>query len=188
MIFRNFLENMYGSVVQVKAVAYLLEENVPTSEREMAKILNVSHVAVNRAFKRLQDLNLASPSRVGSSTVWELNKKSYAYAALDLKFYASCKPMVHLKQKIKAALGGHVKSAIIFGSVAEGKESPSSDIDLLIIPAVARGKRIAEICDRLASDCLVEYGNRLSPSILSEKELERKPEIKKASEKGIVVL
>lgn len=189
MIFRGFLENLYRPFVQIKVVAYLLEENIPTSEREIARILGISHVSVNKAFKNLNDLNLVSPKRIGSSLIWDLNKASYAYSALDIRFYSSCKPIDHLKGRVRDLLGGQVVKAVIFGSIADGKESPSSDIDLaVIVNSQEEKKNINNRVERLASECLTQYGNRLSVHIFTKAELEKQHEIKKSVEKGIVVV
>lgn len=189
MIFRNFLETLYGPKVQIKLIAYMLQENMPTSEREIAGILNVSHVSVNIAFKKLQDLNLVLQRRVGSSTVWEMNKKSYAFMALNLEFLAKNNPLEHLKGEIRDALRGcFVERVAIFGSIAEGKELPTSDIDLLVVTKHDWKKRIHDKLYALISKFQIEYGNRLSFQILTKDELVKLPEIKKAAYTAILVM
>ena len=188
MIFRNFLGNLYGSKVQVKLIVYILQENMPTSEREIAGLLGVSHVAVNKSFKKLRDLNLVSQRRVGSSTVWSLNRESYAFKALSLEFFAHNGPLENLKKEIRNALKGcFVERAAIFGSVAEGKEMPTSDIDLLIITTQDWKKLIHEKLHTLALNVQLEYGNRLSSHIQTKGELVKIPEIAKAAYTAILV-
>lgn len=195
MIFRHFAEEALGSRTKVKILLYLLSENLPTSERELAKILGISHMAVNSAMKAFFDLNLVSPMRIGSMRVWKLNEGSYAYQALKglASLVNAPPPLDQLKIETRGALGSltGVKKAIIFGSAAEGKERPNSDIDLLVIVAKEEQKRMlrSAISD-LTGHCLTFYGNPLSVHVLTEGESssEKYKPLMREAEKGIVVI
>lgn len=171
MQFREFAENLLGSRVKVKLIRFLLSEEAITSEREIAQLIGISHAAVNRALKDLHELNLINPMRVGNVTVWQLNKQSYAYGFLTNFFYkVKTSPLEQLKTDIKAHLGYRqkVKKAVIYGSVAEGRELPNSDIDLFILVEDEKERKdVMSFLPSLSNNCLQSYGNKLSPNIFT---------------------
>ncbi|MBS3082858.1 helix-turn-helix transcriptional regulator [Candidatus Pacearchaeota archaeon] len=63
MQFHNFAENLLGSRVKIKLVRQLLLEEAITSERDLAKLLGISHTAVSKTLKELHEFNLVSPMR-----------------------------------------------------------------------------------------------------------------------------
>ncbi len=66
MQFRDFAENLLASKVKIKPLRVLLGEETITSERELAKLIGVSHGAVNKAMKDFYELNLVVPLRAGN--------------------------------------------------------------------------------------------------------------------------
>ncbi|MBM3303874.1 MAG: nucleotidyltransferase domain-containing protein [Candidatus Aenigmarchaeota archaeon] len=193
MKFRNFAEGLLGSKVKVKVIMYMLSENVPTSEREVARILNVSHMAVNKVMKDFHDFNIITPFKIGNVISWKLNERSYAYEAVtNIKHMAKWPPLEDLKAKIRSKLSGYaLKRVAIFGSVAEGREEPDSDIDLLVITEDEKQKKeVVRALAGFSDDCIQRYGNRLSPFVLTEEEIKKtaKRRMVKGAEKGIVVI
>ncbi len=194
MKFREFAESLLGSKVKVKLIRHLLSDEAITSERETASLIGVSHNAVNKVLKEFSELNLISPLRVGGATVWHLNKESYAFQFLtnfDVEITSS--PLQDLKSKIIREYDTYlvIKKVIIFGSVAEGKELPNSDIDLFVLITDSNQKRFAlsSLAD-LNSICLQKYGNKLSPIVMTEKEFLKFKNKKLLEEikKGIAVI
>lgn len=150
---------------------HILKEETVTSERELAKIIGVSHGAVNKALKDFHDLNLVSPLRIGNSLAWQLNKQSYAYRLLQ-NFIHEIKatPLDNLKMKVQTYLSARprLREAIIYGSIAEGKDIPGSDIDLFILVEDEKERKdIVHALSSLNSECLNLYGNKISPSIFT---------------------
>ena len=176
MKFRNFPESMLGSKVKVKVLMYMLADNMPTSERELSRIIGVSPMAVNKVMKEFHGLNLMSPLKIGNVVSWKLNEKSYAYESLaDIRRMAKASPLQDLRERLKEGLAGRgIKRAEIFGSIAEGTEEANSDIDLLILVKGEKQKGVASLAAKALSQGLIQrYGNSLSPYILTEKEAKR---------------
>ena len=178
MMFRNFAENLLGSRVKIKILMYMLSENAPTSERELARILDVSHMAVNKSMKQFYDLNLVSPLKIGNVISWKFNENSYAYEQIahrSLKTMADNSPLSDLRTIfMKKFSNSGLREARIFGSVAERKEEPESDIDLLIITKNEKHKsQIKKITIELSQLCTERYGNILSPYIITEEEAKK---------------
>ncbi len=193
MRFRNFPETLLGSKVRVKILMYMLAEGAPTSERELSRILGVSHMAVSKSIKGLYELNLLMPFRIGNVISWRLNKKSYSYDALmDIEnIMAKRPPLEDLRLVLKEKLSGRgLLMARIFGSVVDGRSEPDSDIDLLIVAPGRKHNEISDVVDELSDVCLQRYGNRLSAHILTERTTKerRYRAIVRGSDSGITVI
>jgi len=195
MRFENVVNSILGSPAKVKVIAYLFKHSeLPVSERELAKLTQVSHMSVNRTMKELQSLNVVSPRRIGKSSLWRLNRKSYTYKAI-LPFVKSISqinsPIEHLKKTIRESLPKKlIQKIILFGSVVKQKEDPTSDIDIFVLVKDEDAKQKLQPClDKLSEKCQHIFGNLLAPYILTEKEFEQKKlmSLLKEIEKGEVV-
>jgi len=192
MKFRDFAECLLGSKVKVKLIRYLLSRGAITSEREIASLIGVSHNAVNKILKEFYELNLISPLRVGTATVWNINKDSYAFQVVS-KLGGIVTPLEDLESKIikQYDLVKPIKRVVIFGSLVEGEELPNSDIDLFVLITDSNQKRytLSSLAD-LNSVCLQKYGNKLSPIVMTEKEYAKfkNKKLLEKIKKGIVVI
>lgn len=173
MQFRNFAEMLLGSKVKIRILERILEDRIITSERELAKIIGVSHGAVNKAFKEFHELNFVTPLRVGNAIAWEVNTNSYAYESIKMLQFA---PLDILKGELLAALEHpSVKKVVVYGSVAEGRELPNSDIDVFILVGYEENKKtIAPKIDEATHRILQLFGNKLSPTILTLRNIKLK--------------
>lgn len=175
MKFRGFFEDLLGTRVKARLLEHMFREEAVTSERELARMLGFSHVAVNRTMKELHELNLLEPTRIGNVLAWYLNKDSYAYWALtNLKEAAHKSPLEELKDRIQSFFKGITEAlrVVLIGSVAEGKEASDSDIDLFILVdgERERSKLLSKI-QELNNTCLRRYGNKISPTVLTHKDV-----------------
>ncbi len=196
MKFREFAESLLGSKVKIKLIRHLLSEEAITSEREIASLIGVSHNAVNKALKELSELNFISPMRVGGATVWQLNKNSYAYMLLkDFTTFIRISPIESLKSMIKEQLSKSnisIKKAIIFGSIAEGKEIYGSDIDLFILVENKNDReKVSDFFKFIFETLSIQiFGNKISLNVMTPREYSN-PKNKKFIEnvnKGIIVM
>lgn len=198
MMFRNFLVNALGSEVKVRILTHLFSEGggVMTSERELAKLLGISHTAVNKAMKDFHDLNLITPMRVGGANVWKLNTESYAFRVLSGELFKSNTPIDDLKQEVAKFLKNHGASeqeifVYLFGSIAEGTELPNSDLDLLfMVGGNALKNGITNMSPEVAEKIVRLYGNRLSIYVVDTNRIRsgEKKIIEKALKKGIQLI
>lgn len=189
MQFRDFAENVLGSRVKVKLLRYLLKEGTVTSERELAKLIGVSHGAVNKTFKEFHESNLVTPLRLGNVIAWQLNKDSFAYFFLNKIEFS---PLDYLSQAIKQSLEhlGAIKKVVIYGSFAERRELPDSDIDIFIVVGnEGQKKSILPAVADLDKNCVRSFGNKISPNIFTENDLKSKKHERflENVNKGIVV-
>jgi len=164
------------------------------SEREIASILKISHMSVNRTMRELADMNFVNFAVVGGAHLWRVNRKSYAFKVLHrlIKEVSETKePLENLKETLLKNLPkALIKRVVLFGSLAKGSERPDSDIDIFIAVKNNQNKQKLEgFLDKLSNICLEVYGNRLAPYVLTEKEVSQKKKLKIISEvnKGLQV-
>jgi predicted nucleotidyltransferase len=158
---------------------FLINHTAPMSEREIASVLNVSHMSVNRAMRELAEANFVDNTVVGRTHIWKVNRKSYVYGTLSKiikTMNATLAPIEDLKQTLLKNLPiDMTKKIILFGSVSKRTEEPNSDIDLFILVKLQKYKEAIEpYIEKLALTCLDRYGNVLSPYVLTEKDMKQK--------------
>lgn len=164
------------------------------SEREIASILKVSHMSINRTMRELADMNFVNFVTVGKAHLWRVNRKSYAFKVLYklIKEVLETKePLEDLKETLLKNLPKTlIKRVVLFGSLTKGSERPDSDIDIFIVVKNNQDKQRVEISlEKLSNICLDVYGNRLAPYVLTEKEVNQKKRLKIISEanKGLQI-
>ena len=195
MQFELSLDKLIGSKAKLKILKYLFGQEASMSENELAKVIKISPMTINRLMKELRELNLVSMERVGNANVWSVNKASYAYVTLSKlmgEISGVPTPLEHLKETLSTNIPKElVKKVILYGSVAEGKTRVNSDIDLFIlVKSQKESEQLTPHIDKLSSLCLSLYGNALAPYILTEAQLQEKKKLAllKEIEKGIRVI
>ena len=153
------------------------------SEREIASILKVSHMSINRTMRELSEVNFVNFVTIGKAHLWKVNRKSYAFKVLSelIKGISHIKdPLDDLKDMILTNISKTlIKKVVLFGSVAKGAEKLDSDIDVFFLVKDSRDKeKVGSALEKLSNACLETYGNRLSPYILSEQETKKKAKTK----------
>ncbi|NQT80897.1 MAG: nucleotidyltransferase domain-containing protein [Candidatus Aminicenantes bacterium] len=186
--------DILNSKTKVKIIKFLISHEAFMSEREIASILNVSHMSINRTARELADMNFINSVKVGKANLWRVNRKSYAYEVLSkiTKSITSVQePLENLKKTVLRMLPKtYIKKVVLFGSITKRLERPNSDIDIFILLKDEQDKEKIELSiEKLSNTCLEKYGNSLAPYVLSEKELKQKKNLKIISEinKGIKI-
>ncbi|MFC2061101.1 nucleotidyltransferase domain-containing protein [Elusimicrobiota bacterium] len=187
MKFHIPLSGILNSKTKVNIIKFMLNHEASMSEREIASILKVSHMSVNRTMRELSDINLVNFITVGKAHLWKVNRNSYSYKILSRFFKNVSNINIPLKDLISTILRNLpkniVKKAILFGSVSKGTEKSNSDIDIFILVNNNRDKeKLEPSIEKLSNKCLEIYGNRLAPYVLAEQELKKKKGLKIISE------
>ncbi len=194
MRFNASLLDILNSATKLKIVRFLLTHEALMSEREIASILKVSHMSINRTMRELSEVNFVNFVTVGKAHLWKVNRKSYAFKVLSefIKGVSGIKdPLDDLKGMILNNMPKNlIKRVVLFGSVAKGEEKTDSDIDVFFLVKDAKDKeKLEPTLDKISNNCLENYGNRLSPYILTEQETKKELRQKFLSEinKGIEI-
>ena len=203
-------KQVFGSVLKRRILRFLFQDQEPISERELSRVLGVSHTAVNKAMKQLLDLNIVKGKTVGTAMVWELNKKSFAYPHVKAFLTASeISPLEWLKKAVKDNISlynifikagrkteNHITKkdpalileAYIIGSVAEGTSGPDSDVDVLLVIEDGQDKNmVKELAQGRGLELLESCGNELSVHIYTQNDVDKNkpPWLRESIRKGI---
>lgn len=182
MRFQESFSNLLKSEAKLKIAEFLLKHEASMSEREIASILKISHMSVNRTMQELAGMNLVHYTVVGKAHLWKVNHKSFAYKALK-QFMDNLKAMPDPLSELKRIIMRHLPKPLIgrvvlFGSIAKSKEKPDSDIDLFILVKNAQNqKALEDSIEKLSGECLDIFGNRLAPYILTERQFKEKQDL-----------
>jgi predicted nucleotidyltransferase len=187
MKFNASLIDILNSKTKLKIVKFLLTHEASMSEREIASILKVSHMSINRTMRELSEVNFVDFVTIGKAHLWKVNRKSYAFKTLSefIKGVSSIQePLDDLKGMILTNIPKTlIKQVVLFGSVAKAEEKIDSDIDIFFLVKNSKDKEnISSALEKLSNICLEVYGNKLSPYILTEQEAKKKARTKFISE------
>ncbi len=101
------------------------------SQREVAKILNVSPTAVSNSVKKLKDSNLIKVEKTKTINFISFNRDEQG--AIELKRAENLKNIYisGLSDYLEKELAG--ATVILFGSYSKGEDTNTSDIDIAVI-------------------------------------------------------
>lgn len=101
------------------------------SQREVAKILNVSPTAVSNSIKKLKDSNLIKIEKTKTINFISFNRDEQR--AIELKRVENLKNLYisGLSDYLEKELAGAI--VILFGSYAKGEDTNTSDIDIAVV-------------------------------------------------------
>ena len=76
---------------------------------------------------------------------------------------------IRTSKRIEKKIRGGISALILFGSVAEGREQPDSDIDIcVVLKSLSKKKGIKKIVERERAIITAAYGNDLSPYYITK--------------------
>lgn len=144
--------------------------------------------AVQRELKRLADSGLVNVSRVGNQKHYQANSASPIHAELC----SLIRKTVGLAEPLRQALEPQFRAidlALIYGSVAKGRETAASDIDLLVVS----DSLTLEEAFRLLADAERLLTRKINPTLYTSKEFHRRlrestPFLKRMLADEVVVL
>lgn len=140
----SYLFNFDKSSLRAKVLLYFFSN--PTSSlyvREMAQILHVDATNLSKELSRLEKAGVFVSNLRGNQKYFTINKTYPLYNELRSIVFKT----VGIEGGIRKLLDGieGILCAFIYGSFAEGKEHPESDIDLLIVGKLDEDKLIEKI-------------------------------------------
>ena len=179
MRFHLSVADLFKSEDKIRLTKFLLNHEAAMSEREIASILKISHMSVNRTLQELSELNFVHYLVVGKAHLWEVNRGSFAYR-MFIKLFENIEiwtdPLLELKQLLLKKLPlKSILRLVIFGSISKNEEKSDSDIDVFILVKTAADQKMIEhAVEKISGECLRVFGNRFSPYILTESQFRQK--------------
>lgn len=125
--------------------------------------------AVQRELARLEAAGLVTASRIGKQKHYQANQASPVFhelRALVLKTSG----LTDVLREALAPASGVIRAAFVYGSVAKGEDTATSDIDLMVI---GEDLTYADLFAAL-EEASTRLGRKITPTIYSRKELARR--------------
>jgi predicted nucleotidyltransferase len=131
--------------------------------REIERRSGFAIGTVQSEMKKLYKLNLVLKKRDGNRLYYRANRKHPIFSDI----HALVVKTVGLLDVLKDALVGEkaIRTAFIFGPIAEGSEKADSDIDLLVIGEIG-----LRSLSRLLQGLTEELGREINPYVLAPEE------------------
>jgi predicted nucleotidyltransferase/DNA-binding HxlR family transcriptional regulator len=180
MRFHETLEDILGSKIKIRILRLFYRTRGSYTGREIAKLVEFSQDATQRALNDLTRHGLLKRDYVGTSYNYHLNEDHMLTGKVVNKaFFAEQNSIREIVRIFKEQLGEEFQEAVIFGSVATKKERPDSDIDILIV--VRNNTNLDSIEDQVneaANLATAASGNPVMPIVIQSGEYEKKKKAK----------
>lgn len=189
MQFSNMIEKIMSQPTKIKILRFLVLYKPEMTGRELARFCSVSHMQVYRIMQELELQGIATKIRVGKSNLFKLNEKNIIVKMFLKDIFEKEKNLLKIiLGDVLYKVENKILSATVFGSVAEGKERPNSDVDICVL---VKDKNVVKEVKKELAGIEVEFyeqtGNRLSPIVLSRNEFQRKSSTNKALYSKIIM-
>ena len=125
--------------------------------------------AVQRELARLEASGLVTATRVGKQKHYQANAASPVFdelRALVLKTFA----LADVLRAALAPVSKSIRAAFVYGSIAKGQDTATSDIDLMV---VSNRLTYADLFGIL-EEASAQLGRKVAPTIYSPKELSKR--------------
>lgn len=147
MITSQPLQRIFGGS-QSAVLEVLLGVSGSLSIRQIAGLAGVSEPAAARALRTLETQGVVASQLAGSANMFQLNEAfPFAPALRDILRLAEKQNDDFARQLLRELDDKAVNAIVLFGSAARNEESPTSDIDVLVV--VEDSKAVERIAPRI---------------------------------------
>lgn len=135
MRIRQPLDDLFGNPNNVRVLRHLILYPSPViTGRGIARELGMSHSTCIRSLNLLVNTGFLIRRRVGKSATYEIARESEICTdILEPAFRAEARLLQRLVDTLLTGIRGKVRSVYLFGSVARGDDTLSSDVDILML-------------------------------------------------------
>jgi predicted nucleotidyltransferase len=169
MKYTDFLQDVLGSKPKVKILRYLIKTNISISGRQLARWLKLHHGTCHKALAELALFGVVIVHKTGRTNLYKINQNNFIVKKILEPIFRIEENIFNLMlAKLKKQITVSILSAIVFGSVAEARERPTSDVDILFITTTEKQKRhLIKQLEKLEYEFILEYGNMFSSMVVT---------------------
>jgi predicted nucleotidyltransferase len=131
----QLVEILFGAYRRQILGLLLLRPDETFYVREIARLTGVPAGSLHRELKLLLDAGLLLRTTAGNQVRYQANRECPIYEELAGIFRKTA-GLADVLRDLLAPLQSKIALALIFGSVAQGKERANSDVDLLVVGSV----------------------------------------------------
>ena len=129
----QLVEILFGAYRrQILALLLLLRPDESFYVREIGRLTNVPAGSLHRELKLLTDAGLLLRSTAGNQVRYHVDRACPIQAELAGIFRKTA-GLADVLREALAPIAGKIRVAFIFGSLAQGKERATSDVDVLVV-------------------------------------------------------
>ena len=131
---KNFeiLDRLFSSKLRIKLLdVFLSSHDARFYTRELERKIKEEAKNVSRELKNLEALGLLISEKQGNLKYYSVNENFFLYPELKTIIFKTTGVQGLLKEALERLKG--IETAFIYGTYATGKESESSDVDIMII-------------------------------------------------------
>lgn len=186
------IETFFGTQARISILRRLAAVEQPLSGRQLAELTGLTHRGAIHAIAPLVEEGVIKQRRAGRAHQYTLARKNIVVNKIIL-------PALKEEERLRRALyqeliiifGHDAIALVLFGSFARGEETPTSDVDVLVITETnATKEAVQRLAEQHALPFEEKFAAPLSVHCLSLKEIEgrRQPAfIKQASHDGVLL-
>lgn len=166
---KSSIESIFPNQALLDALSLLLlHSGEEFYQREIAERTGRTVVEVQRALRRIESAGLVTSLRRGNRVYYLANHRHPAFGDLKSLLLKTSALGDTLRDTL-VALEGKIAAAFIFGSFAAGTESPTSDIDLLVV-----GDLSSREASGLLGSLARKLGREFNPIVYTAEELRKR--------------
>jgi predicted nucleotidyltransferase len=158
---KPLIELMFGAYRRRLLAHLLLRPDEKFHVRELGRMTGIPVGSIHRELKALSEAGLLLREHLGNQVRYQANPDCPIYAELAGIFRKTV-GLAGLLSDALAALAGRIDVAFVFGSLATGRQTHSSDVDLLIIGDLALVDAVKAL-----SPLQQELGREINPVIMT---------------------
>jgi predicted nucleotidyltransferase/predicted transcriptional regulator with HTH domain len=131
---KNFeiLDRLFSSKLRIKLLdVFLSSPDARLYIRELERKIKEEAKNVSRELKNLEALGLLISEKQGNLKYYSVNENFFLYPELKAIIFKTTGVQGLLKEALERLKG--IETAFIYGTYATGKESESSDVDIMVI-------------------------------------------------------
>lgn len=155
---------LFGKTRRAVLASVFLEPQREFRLRELARLTGISAGSVQHELKQLVAADLVTRSEKGGLVMYRVNQACTVFDELR-GIVEKTSGIENLLRKALKPAAGRIRLACIYGSIARGTNRSRSDLDLLVVGAVAFGDLMA-----LLRPVEEKIGREISPRVFSESE------------------
>jgi predicted nucleotidyltransferase len=155
------IEVLFGSYRRLILGQLLLRPDESFHVREIARITGVPAGSLHRELKLLTNAGILLRTVVGNQVHYQADRSCPIYEELA-SILRKTVGLASVLRDLLAPLQSKITIALVFGSMAQGKTSASSDIDLLVI-GTASFAAVVEVCHVGTK----QLGREVNPVVMS---------------------
>ena len=167
------LDQALSSRSKIRLLRVLIQQHRTLSARELARLTSMSRPAILAAIADLAQLGLITREPSGRQFLCRANPAHKLVSSILQPLFAAEAEwpgllMADLRDLVTPDSGPSIVAAWIFGSVAEGKDEPGSDLDLFVLTRTeAERTAVADHIAGAGSAWTQQFGTEVKPVVMT---------------------